>query len=196
MTYHQTKVYWRNALIICWITCGSCHQVRSLYASSIVGWITWIKVITAKKRVLSPLVHVPVLVNAKLVVSFFVFNATRFITLATISQPKLTPFVALNNFIRPQPTYTKITGSLVLIMNMFNTYFNEYCTNIQWVLSKNTLKNTAKNTPNVPRIAAGWLDVIEWGHILYQIESKGISDSKARLYLSKKFHVECHYWLP
>ena len=86
---------------------------------------------TATKNVLSPLMRIPVLVNENLVVSFFVFDDTRCITLTTISHPKLTPFVALKNFIRPQPAHTTIRGPLVLIMNTFNTYFNAYCTNIQ-----------------------------------------------------------------
>ena len=47
------------------------------------------------------------------------------------------------------------------------------------------LKNTAKNTKILPRIAVGWLVVVERGHLGYQIEAKGISDSKARLDLSK-----------
>ena len=70
-------------------------------------------------------------------------------------------------------------------MKTFNTYFNAYCTNIQLFLSNNTLKNTAKNTKHLPRIAIGWLVVVERGHMRYQIEAKGFYDSKERLDLSK-----------
>ena len=56
---------------------------------------------------------------------------------------------------------------------------------IKRVLSNNTLKNTAKNTKILPRIAVGWLDVVERGHMRYQIESKGIYESKERQDLSK-----------
>ena len=41
-----------------------------------------------------------------------------------------------------------------------------------------------KKHPNLPRIAVGWLVVVKQGHIGYQIEAKGIYDSKERLYLS------------
>ena len=54
------------------------------------------------------------------------------------------------------------------------------------------VENTAKNTQHLPRIAVGWIVVVKRGHIGYQIEAKGIYESKERLDLSK-FHVICHY---
>jgi len=64
------------------------------------------------------------------VTSFFVFNATRCIAIATILCPKPAPFAASTNCIGPLPAHTQITGPLVHSMNMFNTHFNVYCTNI------------------------------------------------------------------
>ena len=40
---------------------------------------------------------------------------------------------------------------------------------------------TAKNTQKLPRIAVAWPVMVEIGHMGYQIEAKGISDSTSML---------------
>ena len=45
----------------------------------------------------------------------------------------------------------------------------------------NTVNYTAKNAQKMARITVGWPVGVGLGHMGYQIEAKGISDSKPRL---------------
>ena len=56
------------------------------------------------------------------VTSFFVFNATRCIAIATILCPKPAPFAASTNCIGPLPAHTQIAGRLVHSMSMLNIH--------------------------------------------------------------------------
>ena len=61
---------------------------------------------------------------------------------------------------------------------MFNAHFNVYCTNIHKVIYMNTVNYTAKKAQKMARTTVGLPVWVKLGHMVYQIEANGISDSK------------------
>jgi hypothetical protein len=112
----------------------------------------------------------------------FVFDATRFNAIARIWQPKLRPFAASSNCIGDHPACPQITPAVWGGCGMFCAHWDVYCTNIPLVICMNVGNYTAKNKQNITYNSCS-LACNGWNrtHMGYQIEAKGISDSKSRL---------------